>query len=90
MALSVAVAPAILIGIAVYGILDYFFYISEGIDNAIGRDSGLWDGKPIREYPIQSKLLFNKIKLEKENYEIKIDNTRVDIPKSKMLSKFKN
>lgn len=35
-------APAVLTGIAIYGVADYFFDISGGIDKTIGRNSGLW------------------------------------------------
>jgi len=35
-------APAVLTGIAVYGIADYFFDISGSIDNAVGRNSSIW------------------------------------------------
>lgn len=86
-------APVVIVGIAVYGILDYAFGISEGIDKLIGRDSGLWDDKPISNFPTQRKLLFNNtFKIDKEHQEVKIDNTRVDIdiPKLKILSKLKN
>lgn len=34
-------APAVLTGIALYGIGDYFFDFSGGIDNIIGRNSGI-------------------------------------------------
>jgi RHS repeat-associated protein len=37
-------APAVLIGIGVYGVLDYAFDISGKVDKAIGRESGVWDG----------------------------------------------
>ena len=36
--------PAVLIGIGVYGVLDYAFDIGDTIDNSLGRKSGLWDG----------------------------------------------
>jgi hypothetical protein len=35
-------APAVLTGIALYGVGDYFFDFSGGIDSTIGRDSGVW------------------------------------------------
>lgn len=64
-------APAVVVGIAVYGVLDYFFDISEGIDNTFGRDSGFWDSKPLRSFPRDTNPLFN---------EVKIDNTAVKKP----------
>ena len=38
-------APAVLTGIAIYGIADYTFDISGKIDSAIGRKSNIWDSK---------------------------------------------
>lgn len=78
-------APLVLVGLAVYGILDYAFDISESIDDNFGRNSDIWNDKPIREFPTQRQLLFKDIKLKKERDEIKIDNTRVVIPKFKKL-----
>jgi len=39
----VAAAPFILGGIAVYGVADYMFNISDKIDENVGRESSLWD-----------------------------------------------
>ncbi|WP_299431047.1 hypothetical protein [uncultured Maribacter sp.] len=50
-------APMVLTGIAIYGILDYAFDISETIDRHFGRDSGLWDEKPISSFPLDNKPL---------------------------------
>lgn len=62
-------APVVVIGIAIYGILDYAFDISEGLDKTFGRDSGFWDNKPVNSFARDSKPLFNKVK---------IDNTYVE------------
>lgn len=35
-------APAVLTGIALYGVGDYFFDFSGSIDSTIGRNSKLW------------------------------------------------
>jgi len=51
--------------------LDYAFDISEGIDNKYGRDSGFWDKKHLRSYPVDRNPLFK---------EVKIDNTAVKKP----------
>ncbi|MFA0961215.1 hypothetical protein AB9P05_05385 [Roseivirga sp. BDSF3-8] len=39
---TVFAAPAVLTGIAVYGIADYVFDVSGMIDANVGRNSGLW------------------------------------------------
>jgi RHS repeat-associated protein len=39
---TIFAAPAVLTGIALYGVGDYFFDFSGGIDNTIGRNSGVW------------------------------------------------
>ncbi len=39
---TIFAAPAVLTGIALYGVGDYFFDFSGEIDNAIGRNSGIW------------------------------------------------
>lgn len=36
-------APVVLTGIGIYGVADYVFDISGGIDSAVGRNSGLWE-----------------------------------------------
>ena len=36
-------APVVLTGIGIYGVTDYVFDISGGIDSVVGRNSGLWD-----------------------------------------------
>ncbi|HRH64558.1 MAG TPA: hypothetical protein PLI68_14675 [Bacteroidia bacterium] len=41
-AATIFAAPAVLTGIALYGVGDYFFDFSGGIDNTIGRNSGVW------------------------------------------------
>ena len=41
-AATIFAAPAVLTGIALYGVGDYFFDFSGGIDNTIGRNSGIW------------------------------------------------
>jgi len=41
-AASFSGAPAVLTGLAIYGILDYAFDISGSIDAAVGRKSGIW------------------------------------------------
>ncbi|MCF8715329.1 hypothetical protein JM658_10865 [Joostella atrarenae] len=64
-AATAAGAPAVLIGIAIYGILDYAFDISEGLDKYIGRDSGFWDNKPLRDFPSSREPLFREIQIDK-------------------------
>lgn len=61
-------APLIVVGIAIYGILDYAFCISESLDREFGRNSDIWNKKPVLNFPRQSTPLFN---------EVKIDNTYV-------------
>jgi len=39
---TVFAAPAVLTGIAIYGVSDYFFDIGGMVDNTIGRKSGVW------------------------------------------------
>lgn len=39
---AVFAAPAVLTGIAIYGVGDYFFGFGDIIDNNIGRNSGVW------------------------------------------------
>jgi len=39
---AVFAAPAVLTGIAIYGVGDYFFDFGDIIDNNIGRNSGVW------------------------------------------------
>lgn len=73
-------APVVVVGIAIYGILDYAFDISEEIDEHFGRESDFWDKKPIRNFPTQRTPLFN---------EVKIDNTYV-VPKFKLPPNFKD
>jgi len=73
-------APIVVVGIAIYGILDYAFDISGAIDDNFGRNSGFWDKKPIYSFPKDNKPLFNKIE---------IDNTYV-APKLRMPPKFKD
>ncbi|GAA0873417.1 hypothetical protein GCM10009117_25640 [Gangjinia marincola] len=73
-------APVVIVGIAIYGILDYAFDISEGIDETFGRNSGFWDKKPLRSFPTNTTPLFN---------EIKIDNTAVKKP-FRIPPQFKN
>lgn len=73
-------APVVIVGIAIYGILDYAFDISEGIDKHFGRKSDFWNEKPILNFPIERRPLFN---------EVKIDNTYV-APKFKPPLNFKN
>ncbi|KAB1067633.1 hypothetical protein F6U93_10125 [Tamlana haliotis] len=62
-------APAVVIGIAIYGLLDYTFDISEGIDKQFGRNSSVWkessstwDKKTILNFPKQNTPLFNEVK----------------------------
>ncbi|AUS07034.1 hypothetical protein [Pseudotamlana carrageenivorans] len=61
-------APLIVVGIAIYGILDYAFCISEGLDREFGRNSDIWNKNSVLNFPRQSTPLFN---------EVKIDNTYV-------------
>ncbi len=70
-------APVVIVGIAIYGLLDYAFDISEGIDEHFGRNSGFWDKKPVQHYPKRNKPLFKEIP------ETKIDKTYV-APKFKL------
>ncbi|WP_067146183.1 hypothetical protein [Pseudotamlana agarivorans] len=55
-------APAVVIGIAIYGLLDYAFDISEGIDEQFGRNSAFWDKKPIHNFRTRRTPLFNEVK----------------------------
>lgn len=73
-------APVVVVGIAIYGILDYAFDISEGLDKNFGRDSGFWDKKPIQSFRRDTQPLFK---------EVKIDNTYVD-QKFKIPKKLKD
>jgi|GEM_PF-1630033 len=73
-------APAVVVGLAIYGILDYAFNISEGIDNTFGSDSDLWNNKPIKHFPKKTTPIFN---------DVKIDNTYV-APNIKLPPNFKN
>ncbi|PKQ65794.1 hypothetical protein BZG02_01960 [Labilibaculum filiforme] len=66
-AVSVGSAP-IVVGIAIYGLLDLIFDISGGIDDLMGRESGLWNNQAIESYPTELSPLFN---------EVRIDNTYV-------------
>ena len=70
----------IVFSIAIYGILDYAFNISEGIDKEFGRNSDFWNEKPIYNFPRNSKSLFN---------EVEIDKTYV-APKFKLPPNFNN
>ncbi|MBI9056324.1 MAG: hypothetical protein JEZ01_01005 [Labilibaculum sp.] len=63
-AVSATSAP-IVIGIAIYGLLDLVFDVGDGIDDLMGRDSGFWDNRPIDSFPIDENPIF------------KIDNTYV-------------
>ena len=40
---TIFAAPAVLTGIALYGVGDYFFDFSDSIDENLGRKSGLWE-----------------------------------------------
>ncbi|MCF6349480.1 MAG: hypothetical protein L3J23_00415 [Flavobacteriaceae bacterium] len=73
-------APVLVVGVAIYGILDYAFDISGAIDANFGRDSGFWDKKPIYSFPKDNKPLFTKTA---------IDKTYV-APKLKLPLKFKD
>jgi len=42
-AATIFAAPAVLTGIAIYGVADYFFDFGEKIDNAVGRKSEIWE-----------------------------------------------
>ncbi|SHK03108.1 hypothetical protein [Pseudozobellia thermophila] len=78
-------APIVLAGIAVYGIVDYFFDIGKGLDRTIGRDSGLWDDS-VQQAPVDREALFQRAVDRFENYnlweqtKIEIDNTMVKKP----------
>ena len=41
-AATLAGAPVVLTGIAIYGVADYFFDISEKIDSNVGRKADIW------------------------------------------------
>lgn len=75
-------APIVLAGIAVYGIIDYFFDIGKGLDQAIGRDSGLWDDS-VQQAPVDREALFQRAidRFENNNpweqTKIEIDNSMV-------------
>jgi hypothetical protein len=58
----------IVTGIAVYGLLDLIFGISEEIDDVFGRDSSLWNEQTLENYPTETLYLFN---------EAQIDNTYI-------------
>ena len=57
-------AVPIVTGIAIYGLLDFVFDVGGGIDSLIGRDSGLWDNKPIESYPTDFTPLFNTVQVD--------------------------
>ncbi len=69
-------AIPIVTGIAIYGLLDLVFDVGGGIDSLIGRDSGLWDNKPIESYPTDFTPLFNTVQ---------VDNTYLDLPRIEPL-----
>jgi hypothetical protein len=73
-------APEIIVGLAIYGILDFAFDFSGEIDENFGRESDLWKDKPIYQYHREETPMFNKIE---------IDNTYV-APRIMINSKFKN
>ena len=87
-------APVVLAGIAIYGIVDYFFGVGEGLDNLVGKDSGLWDER-IQKAPIDRDVLFQRAvdNFEKNSPfqppEVEIDNTRVKNP-IRIKPNFKN
>lgn len=56
-------ASVIVTGIAIYGLLDLVFDVGDGIDDVFGRDSELWDNRPISSFPTDENPIF------------KIDNT---------------
>jgi len=66
-------------GLAIYGILDFAFDFGDIIDENFGRDSELWEEKPIYQYHRNNEPLFNKVA---------IDNTYV-APRFKITPKFK-
>ena len=69
-------AIPIVTGVAIYGLLDLVFDVGGGIDSLIGRDSGLWDNKPIESYPTELSPLFNTVQ---------VDNTYLDLPRIEPL-----
>lgn len=65
-------AGVIVTGIAVYGLLDLVFGISEEIDDVFGRKSSLWNEQTLENYPIrplpifnEAPTLFNETKIDK-------------------------
>lgn len=66
-AVSAGSAP-IVVGIAIYGLLDLVFDVSGGIDDVFGRDSNFWNNQAIESYPTELLPIFN---------EARIDNTYV-------------
>ena len=77
---TAAEAPVILVGLAVYGILDFAFDFGNVYDDNFGRESDFWKEKPIYQYHREKQPLFNKVA---------IDNTYV-APRIKIPPKFKN
>lgn len=67
----------IVVGIAIYGLLDLVFDVGDGIDDVFGRDSEFWDNRPLYSFPTDENPIF------------KIDNTYVT-PQFVSPLKFKN
>ncbi|USD26882.1 hypothetical protein [Flagellimonas marinaquae] len=81
-------APVVLAGVAVYGILDYAFDISEALDNAVGRQSGLWESGPNSNAFIERTPLFKpKPNLLPEVRTMAIDKTKVATKRTKRLDR---
>ena len=62
-------APVVIVGLAIYGILDYAFGVSEGIDEVFGEDSDLWNDRPLRNFPRKNEPLFHKMEIDKTYVE---------------------
>ncbi|MBU2951693.1 hypothetical protein KO493_13390 [Tamlana agarivorans] len=64
-------APAVVVGIAIYGLLDYTFNISESLDENFMKKDNTWNDKQIQCFPKKNEPIFNEVKRDNTYVETK-------------------